>query len=99
MTNVIKNVTTTETVNVMMKVVVNVIATTAPVDIEPEPVRSTVSNLIKQLIFYHVPADFIVDVADVSVVVIAVDVAAIVLELWQQHHTSLCSGQRHWSFN
>ena len=38
MTNVIKNVTTTETLNVMVKVVVNVIATTAPVDIELESV-------------------------------------------------------------
>ena len=47
MTNVIKNVTTTETVNVMMKVVVNVIATTAPVDSELESVYNT-NN------FYHI---------------------------------------------
>ena len=37
------NVITTETVDVMMKVI-KVIATTAPIDIEPEPVKSTVSH-------------------------------------------------------
>ena len=47
MTNVIKNVTTTETVNVMMKVVVNVIATTAPVDSELEFVMLLFSLLQK----------------------------------------------------
>jgi len=46
MTNVIKNVTITETVNVMMKVVVNVIATTAPVGIELESVTSTVDLIV-----------------------------------------------------
>ena len=35
------NVTITETVDVIMKVA-KVIATTAPVDIEPKPVKSTV---------------------------------------------------------
>ena len=47
MTNVIKNVTTTETVNVMMKVVVNVIATAAPVDSELEFVMLLFSLLQK----------------------------------------------------
>ena len=36
MANVIKNVMTTETVNVMMNVIVNVTATATPVDSEPE---------------------------------------------------------------
>ena len=36
MTNVTKNVMTTETVNVMRNVIVNVIATAAPVDSELE---------------------------------------------------------------
>jgi len=47
MTNVIKNVTTTETVNVMMKIVVNVIATTTPVDSELESVMLLFSLLQK----------------------------------------------------
>ena len=50
MTNVIKNVTTTETdtcsYSVMMKVVVKVIATIAPVDIELEPVTTIVDLIV-----------------------------------------------------
>ena len=52
MTNVIKNVTTTETVNVMMKVVVNVIATTAPVDIVE------VESVYKIKNYYHITSQW-----------------------------------------
>ena len=45
MTNVIKNVMTTETVNVMMNVIVNVTATAAPVDSEPESITLTIYTI------------------------------------------------------
>jgi len=49
MTNMIKKVITTETINVMIKVVI-VIATTAPVDTELESVISTVELIVQYIV-------------------------------------------------
>ena len=49
MTNVTKNVMTTETVNVMMNVIVNVTATATPVDSELESITLTIHT-------NHIPA-------------------------------------------